>query len=485
MTARRFVRWTAAAAMTVLVAALTSCADANSNKAGGVAQQEEPRVLRLASQSEPPLQLGAFAKQVAELSNGTLSIEFETEWRLGDADYEVGTLEDVREGKIDMAWVGARAFDTEGVSNFQALVAPLLIDSHELQTKVFEEGIPQEMLEGVEELDLVGIGVLPGPMRKMLGVEQPFVTADDYRGKVVGIQDSAVAEMTFETLGATPHAVPAEASLEGLDGYEQQLNSIAGNRYDFDAKHVTSNVNLWPRPLVIMMGEETFGSLSTEQQSVMREAASAAITGAIEASQSEEKEGMSILCQRGRVSFIEASDSELAALNDALGPVYTELESDPATKAHIERISSLKSQVAASPHAPQCTGTNSDEHRQAEETPIDGVYTASFTKSELEKSPDLMDAGEMNDENWGDFKLTLRGGRVEFEQSNDRASSSTSGSYTVDGNTLVMEFTAGGNVGETFAARWSLYRDTLTFERDEELGLLPTPFLIKPWSKVD
>ena len=53
---------------------------------------------------------------------------------------QAGTLEDVKTGKVDMAWVGARAFDTVGVTSFQALVAPLLIDSYDLEAKVFNEG---------------------------------------------------------------------------------------------------------------------------------------------------------------------------------------------------------------------------------------------------------------------------------------------------------------------------------------------------------
>ena len=40
------------------------------------------------------------------------------------------------------------------------------------------------------------------------------------------------------------------------------------------------------------------------------------------------------------------------------------------------------------------------------------------------------------------------------------------------------------DAGETFAARWSLYRDVLTFQRDPSLGHLPTPYLVKPWRRA-
>ena len=58
-----------------------------------------------------------------------MRIEFENSWRLGEVDNERGTIEDVRDGKVDLGSVGARAFDLVGVENFQPLVAPFAVDS--------------------------------------------------------------------------------------------------------------------------------------------------------------------------------------------------------------------------------------------------------------------------------------------------------------------------------------------------------------------
>ena len=100
-----------------------------------------------------------------------------------------------------------RIFDELGMDSFQALLAPLLVDSHDLQAAVFEAGIPDEMLAGVDSLGVVGLAVLPGPMRKILGVDHPFIAPDDFAGQVVGIQQSQVADLTMAALGA-----PAEWS---------------------------------------------------------------------------------------------------------------------------------------------------------------------------------------------------------------------------------------------------------------------------------
>jgi TRAP-type C4-dicarboxylate transport system substrate-binding protein len=599
MQTRRFIRWAVAAVLAAAAIVLAACSGSETDKAGG-ADEVEPRVLTMAVQSGVPDQMSAFAEEVSRLSEGALEITFSDKWRMGEPTYETGTLEDVKAGKVDMAWVGARAFDTVGVTSFQALLAPQLIDSYDLQAKVFEEGIPDEMLQAVDELDLVGIGVLPGPMRKVLGVSQPFVAPADFAGQVVGIQDSAVAEQTFDALGATPKPVPAEAPLDGLDAYEQQLASIEGNSYDANAKYVTSNVNLWPRPLVIVMGNDAYDSLTDAQQAALRDAAESAIPKALEASRTEDEEAVGMLCRRG-LTFTTASESDLAELRSAFEPVYADLGSDAETKSYLDAIISLKTEIAASAEAPGCPASGSGESSSAgipegtyettitrddyadwgveventgvftleftdgivilrdpsgevgfqapytlfrdkfeavgdpdtltarwafdgtklefedfgacstgspcvpldefnyhvvwashpwvraepEPGSIDGVYRASFTREELASSPLLYESGEINDENWGELTLTFDQGRVTFEQENDVMSSSTSGTYTLDDDAVVLDFTEGVNAGETFDVRWSLFRDQLTFTRDEALGIIPTPYLIEPWERSE
>ena len=59
------------------------------------------------------------------------------------------------------------------------------------------------------------------------------------------------------------------SSLDGLDAYEQQLDSIVGNHYSADAGYVTGNINLWPRPLVIFMNHAALDALTADQQATL------------------------------------------------------------------------------------------------------------------------------------------------------------------------------------------------------------------------
>jgi TRAP-type C4-dicarboxylate transport system substrate-binding protein len=381
MQTRRLIRYAAGAVLAAMAIPLAACAASSSDKAGG-AEKPEPVVLTFASfTSDIQPQLQVFAEEVVRRSDGTLRIDFKPAWREGDPDAERGTIEDVKAGKVDMAWVGARVFDRFGLRSFQALLAPLLVDSYELEGRVFESAVPTTMLDGVEGLGIVGVGLLPGPMRRLLGVSHPFLQPSDFRGQVVGGAENELAVQTFEALGATLEALPAGGSLKGLDATEQHLGAIWGNRYNKNAKYVGANVNFWPRPLVIFAGKGVFASLTPEQQDALREAATAAVPEALAAARAEDDEAALQLCRRG-LTFAVASESELAELRTALEPVYAELTADPETKSNIEAITDLKTEIAASAEAPACTSTEPP----ATASPIpDGTYETTLTEADWRK----------------------------------------------------------------------------------------------------
>ena len=368
---RRLLTLTAAAALVVGAAGCTAV-----DRAGGTADRPvQTLTFANANDGEPPPQLQAWADHVERASDGSLSIEFSNGWRSGDAGVERGIITDVKDGEADLAWVGARAFDRVGVTTFQALLAPMLVDSHELQRAVFEEGIPEEMLTGVQDAGVTGIGVLPGPMRKVLGLDKPFREPGDFRGTVVGMQDSALTQATLAAQGATTKAEPSGATLDGLDAYEQQLSSIAGNGYVAQARYVTGNLNLWPRPLVLLANTDAFAGLTDEQRQALRQASQDAVLPALDASREEDDEGAAALCTQG-MELVQATEDQLDALRTAWQPVYDDLAADQDTATWITRIQELKTSVGAGPDTATCDADASGT--QAGVLP-DGTYRTTVT----------------------------------------------------------------------------------------------------------
>ena len=179
-----------------VIAVLAGCTGPGLDKAGGT-QARQPVVLTLANFIGESGELDGFAGEVRRLSAGTMRIDIRSRWRPGQVDSENGLIGDVGAGKADLGVVGSRAWDSAGVNSFRALSAPLLITSYALQDRVLRSPMTGQMLQGLRPLGLAGIGVLPGPLRKPLGMARPLLRPSDYAGLRIGIQQSRVADATM------------------------------------------------------------------------------------------------------------------------------------------------------------------------------------------------------------------------------------------------------------------------------------------------
>ena len=478
----------AAVLAAVLALAVGGCLGSNSDKAGGE-QHQKPVVLTMANGNGLPLELEAFAAAVARLSHNTVRIKFENNWRQGSPSYETEVIADVEAGKADLGWAGSRAFDSVGVPTFDALHAPLLIDSYALEQRVLQSPMVGDMLDGLEPLGVIGIGILPGPLKKPLGVS-PLVRPEDYRGKTIAISRSQVARQTLRALGASAKDLPSGGKIDGLDGVEQQVSGIEGNRYDSVAKNLTANVNLWPRPQVLFMNKKAFAALSDTQRDALRAAARHAVPATIAYDRKEEREETAILCRR-KPTFLTASDSDLAALRRAVRPVYDSLERNTVTKTAIEQIRAMRSGAPSTTEAPRCPNATSTTTPAGKATPIDGVYRMTTTQKEVAEVSGG-DPGADLSENYGRFKFVLDRGRLYYTQSSEGKTRWTRAVNTVRGHTMTWRITDSGGqgpsgakerIGEVYTFRWSRYRDQLTLTPVPG-KISPPPARVKPWRRI-
>jgi TRAP-type C4-dicarboxylate transport system substrate-binding protein len=251
-------RWGGLAAA-ALVAVAAGCGGSAGDKAGGAAQ-EHPLVLTLESEDNFVL-TGApeFAKAVSRLSGGSVRVDLVAAGRSTEIDFERAVVEDVRDVRAKLGIVGARDWDTLGVGSFHALLAPFLVDSYELERRVLDSPLAEEMLAGVEQAGVVGVALLPGPLRRPFGVTRALVGPGDYHGAAIGIRPADLANEALLALGSRSEVyVPGD--LAGLDGAELDPTTIAFN--DYDRQVLTTNVVLWPKPFTIVMNRKAFDALN-------------------------------------------------------------------------------------------------------------------------------------------------------------------------------------------------------------------------------
>ena len=471
----------AAAALTG-AASIAGCLSSDSDRVGG----ERPvasRVLTMLDPFSSGQEVAAFKDEVARLSHGALRI------RVIDGfghspDFEASTIREMRRGRADLAFAGSRAWDEFGADSLRALHAPLLIDSYELQESVLESELVGPLLEELQPLGLVGIGILPGPIRRPLGAAHRLAAPRDFRGLTIGTQQSRVADATMRVLGARPRRLPASApGLAGLDGVERPVGALDSDGLDAASSHLMANVNLWPRPLVVFANGPSYRRLTSDQRQILRTAAANVVSKKLADEMNFEAESTGNLCRERRTTLDLATSAELRALRRAVEPVYRELRRDPATRAAIGSIERLKDELGEPPtELPECEPAAEAPTSDASE--IDGVWR-------MDTDPSAA-GSEASPENWGRWIYVFDRGRFAITQENRDACTWGYGTFGVDGNRMSWTFTDGGGIapsgaenrpGEFFVFDFSAYRDTLTVTPVEG-EISPNNFRDKPWRRL-
>jgi TRAP-type C4-dicarboxylate transport system substrate-binding protein len=370
------------------------------DKAGGAG---EPVMLRLANaygdlNDVPAVQ--DFVSQVKQRSGGNLRIQVEGPWGDYANDAEQQVVRAVAAGKADLGWAGARVFDTMGVSSFQALQAPMLIDSYALEQAVVASEIPGQMLQGLTKVGVRGLGVLADGLRQPIAVKRPILKAGDWRGITFGTVKSQGQVQALRSLGAAPMEIfrrsRNQALKDGtLGGFEMNLQLYEHNVLARPAPYVTANVSLWPQLDVLLANPNRLARLTGQQRGWLQQAAqdAAGRSAALTDRANRDTQGLKNACQSG-ARFANASPADLAALRTAFAPVYASLERDPQTKAFIQQIQALKQSAPA--EAPLaipagCTGTAPQQPAAstgAAPADLNGTYRYLLTKEDARKVGD-------------------------------------------------------------------------------------------------
>jgi TRAP-type C4-dicarboxylate transport system substrate-binding protein len=422
------------------VAALAGCGSQTSDRAGG-AKPVEAKVLTMANVNGELGELEVFDEAVGRVSGGRLQIKWLNEYGSGrDGIAEVNLIRDVNAGKADLGWAGTRVFDELGVPAFNPLHAPMLIDSYELEEKVLGDGLVDPMLASLGDLQLQGIGVLPGPLRRPLG-KQPLRDPDDWAGDRIGSSGGEQIAAALRALGATRVLESPHGTTEGLDGFESHVAAVGDDRFHFP--YLTSNIVLWPRPLVLFAGPD----VSSDDLAVLRKAAEEAIPETIALSRSLEREGLSEICP-AKLEVVTASVGQLDGLRAAFRPVFDELERDPATSRAVARIQELSRAGGSSVDAVRCPAAA----KASAGTIRPGAYRTVVTRADA----------QARDFSWG---------QVVEGDPDPRALKAKTREYrlevTEQGTFTVGDVQLDGTATIGWEGRYSLYRDRITVKGND------------------
>jgi TRAP-type transport system periplasmic protein len=455
---------------------------AGEDKAGGPGTPVDLRLASTGGSIDQTPAVEHFVKRVKELSGGSVRIEVVDQWAEFASDAEQQVVHDVAADEVELGWVGTRVFDTMGVRSFQALTAPMLVDSYALQDAVIESGITEQMMEGLDELGVAALGVLADGLRRPIGVSEPIAGPEDWRGITFGTLRSEGHSDAIRALGATPAQIFGPNREEALDkgtiqGFEFSMRLFVSDpKWSRRAPYVTVNVPLWPQMDVLLANPARLEGMTAEQRGWLAEAArdAAARSAALA---DEDAKALAIACESG-ARFAEASDADLAALQAAFAPAYAKLQRHSETKAFIERIQALKQSTPPEPGLSipsDCTGKAPERATGGTgKAPayLNGTYRMVLTQADADKVGDTDEGYPLVE------TIRLKDGRLE------------GGCFGADGATYAVD---GDRI--TFHSIEFNTDSTVTFSRDDEgnLDLTPVPPIdpgdaftcfYKPWTKI-
>jgi C4-dicarboxylate-binding protein DctP len=472
------MRRPARVAAAVLAAAipLTATACASATKAGGTVPHPITIVMQESDLADPPANY--FIAQVQKLSGGRIRIVPGTAYPSSDSRNEPRLVRAVRSGKAQMAYIPSRAWEEASqVAAFRALQAPLLVTNYPLLRRITNGPIGQSMLKRLSSIGVVGLGLVPDRLRRLLG-SKPLDSAASLHGARIRPVTSPTGELALKALGAVPvtiassRAAGPEIKSGKIDGVESDTISIENNGYMTYAHDLVANLVPFAKTTTIAINQSLFDSLSSGDRGILQAAAAATVAHTNPAA--AERADMPELC-RQNIQLVMATPGELASLEPLARSVYPKLEQDPTTRREIHAIERLKATETAPTKVsdiPACPKTHASQSVSAGNGPPAGTYTATLSQSEIAKA-----SGNQPNENWGLFRLNLRNGR--FRMSDRRPGGQlvqnashgfSSGTYTTQGDRIT--FTNHAAAGDTplgapgdppIICRWSWYRGQLTF----------------------
>ena len=338
----------------------------------------------------------------------------------------------VRDGRFQLGWIGARAWDTRGVDAFQALQAPFLITDKGLLDEVVAGDIGKRMLAGLRGGGVEGIALVPGLLRHPFGARHAFTTLGDFAGARARVSPSRASDALLRALGAIPvHVAPAlvgmTANRGGIDVREQSLGSDPAGTW------LTANLTFFGKAITLFGNAAALAKLDGEQRDMLRRAGEATVRHAIAAAPGEQ-ELATRYCTAARV--VLAADGDLTALREAAAPVYARMARDPGTRQAIADIRALKAQLPpASPvEVPaSCSEPVEPDARQARDPKVlDGTYRWRLTEEGARRAGWVEDP----EDKFGEVvTMTLRDGRWLLGGPDmDR------GAFTIRGDRLIFDW---------------------------------------------
>ena len=397
-------------------------------------------------------QIRWFAKRVAELTDGAITIRPVYLAAGHIARFEPVMAQQAIDGDLDLAVVAARAWDSVGVRTLAPLQAPFLVTSDEAMADVVADPIQDALLAGLPEVGVVGLDMWPEGLRHPFGFAAPLNEPGDYDGGLIRAPYSHATKDMFRSLGArTTNGAPNPTTQRGAES--QYSAAPAGT--------ATANVTFFPKINVVVANAEVEAGLTEAQREALAQAAADTRAWVLD-SMPTDNEAARTFCEQGG-DIQAASQAQVKAMFEATQPVRDALAADEVAGPIVDAISQATTDVEPEEPLSSCDGVTDSEALAA----INGDYSFTVTAAAGRKmgvtDPEVINGGS------GKYTAHLKDGtwtldQVYTEGPSKGTEDSSLGDYTVDGDQFTWYWSH--EPGQNVMAKFTVLPDgSLEFSR--------------------
>jgi len=285
------------------------------------------------------LSADAFAKKAAEKSQGRIKITIYPARQLGDDKQQ---LEAIMAGTQDMGLISASQFASY-TPVLAGLQLPWLVDDYDTFDKVLHSDVVKKMLDTLEKNNLKGLAVYEGGIRDILSKDKKITVPADVKGMKMRVPPSEVLKDWALAVGATPVPLPYGEVYNALqtgmvDSVEMNPSSVYTEKFYEVAKYLLDS-NQFPFPPVLVMNLQVWNKLSPEDQKIIQEAATEAISDSTRFNKEEELKALEFIKSKGMTVY----SVDMAPWKAKAKPVYDKwMGKDPLIKELVDYVEKVK-----------------------------------------------------------------------------------------------------------------------------------------------
>jgi C4-dicarboxylate-binding protein DctP len=343
-------------------------------KAGGPAPKERAFTgvvtIRYGA-ADPGIVQPEFFAELARVSHGhvrAVPVVYDT--RAPDGDQRVAR--DLIAGKLDVADVATRAWESHGVGAMRAFQSPFLITSDALLDRATADPrVAGPLLRSLASLGVTGLAILPVGVRYLFSRHAPLSSPEALAGARVRVSTSRLSDEIMRAVRARPtsairneDAVVAALERGRLDAVESNIHAAVNSGYIAAAPYISSPI--FAKANATVANSARLRALGPQAAAWVRIAAERAAARVREQDAAIDWEAA---CGGG-LRVTPSTPAQIDALQRALFGVHVGLDGDAVAALAIDRIGLLAVRAPAGDRWAQCGHARAASPSRA----LDGAY---------------------------------------------------------------------------------------------------------------